>query len=205
MIDLQFLSSDNYNKNCNIHNRKKRHKCASKSRGDKAHSVHPVPKSRGICPSVHPTIDAHARECTNRVKISVIKRNSVTSVPFVTRVRLPFLFVGRAAGRIVRCGFGYVTFVMFPRTRHAAAHLYASAHQCFRALVLRRAAVCRRASLGPRVYVLPRTFVYGRAVLYISAHSLDATHGKCCRALDMLPRAAGIVIVFGCVAAHLSW
>src|SRR6218665_3279423 len=53
MIDLQFLSSDNYNKNCNIHNRKKRHKCASKSRGDKAYSVHPVPKSRGdlsLCP-----------------------------------------------------------------------------------------------------------------------------------------------------------
>src|SRR6218665_1675285 len=59
VIDLQFLPSDNYNKNCNIHNRKKRHKCASKSRGDKAYSVHPVPKSRGICPSVHPTIDAH--------------------------------------------------------------------------------------------------------------------------------------------------
>src|SRR6218665_2078770 len=60
VIDLQFLPSDNYNKNCNIHNRKKRHKCASKSRGDKAYSVHPVSKSRGICPSVHPTIDAHA-------------------------------------------------------------------------------------------------------------------------------------------------
>src|SRR6218665_2324428 len=53
VIDLQFLPSDNYNKNCNIHNRKKRHKCASKSRGDKAYSVHPVPKSRGdlsLCP-----------------------------------------------------------------------------------------------------------------------------------------------------------
>src|SRR6218665_3439223 len=55
-IDLKFLPSDNYNnynKNCNIHNRKKRHKCASKSRGDKAYSVHPVPKSRGdlsLCP-----------------------------------------------------------------------------------------------------------------------------------------------------------
>src|SRR6218665_680037 len=53
VIDLQFLPSDNYNKNCNIHNRKKRHKCASKSRGDKAYSVHPVSKSRGdlsLCP-----------------------------------------------------------------------------------------------------------------------------------------------------------
>src|SRR6218665_3963996 len=53
VIDLQFLPSDNYKKNCNIHNRKKRHKCASKSRGDKAYSVHPVSKSRGdlsLCP-----------------------------------------------------------------------------------------------------------------------------------------------------------
>jgi len=59
VIDLQFLPSNNHNKNCNTHNRKKRQKCASKSRGDKAYSVPPVPKSRGICPSVHPTIDAH--------------------------------------------------------------------------------------------------------------------------------------------------
>src|SRR6218665_2393427 len=53
LIDLQFLPSNNYNKNCNIHNRKKRHECASKSRGDKAYSVHPVQKSRGdlsLCP-----------------------------------------------------------------------------------------------------------------------------------------------------------
>src|SRR6218665_3481647 len=61
VIDLQFLPSNNYNKNCTTHNRKKRHKCASKSRGDKAYSVPPVPKSRGICPSVHPTIDTHAK------------------------------------------------------------------------------------------------------------------------------------------------
>src|SRR6218665_1452076 len=71
VIDLQFLPSNNYNKNCNIHNRKKRHKCASKSRGDKAYSVHPVPKVGGICPSVHPTIDAHdCRQHRRRTRLA---------------------------------------------------------------------------------------------------------------------------------------
>src|SRR6218665_221635 len=99
------------------------------------------------------------------------------------------IFYGlRDAVRFIRCGFGYVTFVMvprsrnlaahspccrasvLPRTRHAAAYSYTAVHPCFRAFV------CRRASLVPHVYVLPRTFAYGRAVLCISAHS------TCCHA-----------------------
>src|SRR6218665_2220287 len=37
-----------------------KHKYASKSRGDKAYSVPQFQKVGGTCPSVHPTIDAHA-------------------------------------------------------------------------------------------------------------------------------------------------
>src|SRR6218665_2569777 len=113
---------------------------------------------------------------------------NVKSVPSVTNV---FFMDCRDAGRFVRCGFGYVTFVMVPRTRHvaahspycrssvwprtrhaaahsyarapvfprmhSAAHLYAAAHQCFRALVVR-----------PRTCITPR--IHGAARLCAAAH-----------------------------------
>src|SRR6218665_3695458 len=44
------MPSNNYNKNCNTHNRKKRHKCVSKSRGDKAYSVPQFQKVGGLVP-----------------------------------------------------------------------------------------------------------------------------------------------------------
>src|SRR6218665_1160539 len=138
-------------------------------------------------------------------------------------VRCGFVYITVDNGAAKSC--------MLPRIC-VAAHSYTAAHSpccrafvcaahpCFRASMMPRTCilsrisvvahssfgrslVCRRASLVPRVYVLPRTFICGREVLRIAAHSLGATHGKCCRALDMLPRAAGIVVMFGCVAADL--
>src|SRR6218665_1106989 len=63
------------------------------------------------------------------------------------------------------------------RSLHGAAHLYAAAHQCCRALVVRP-----RTCMLPRIHgaarlCAPRTFVCGRPVLCIAAHSFGATHG----------------------------
>src|SRR6218665_1868065 len=112
----------------------------------------------------------------------------------------------RDAGRFVRCGFGYVTFVMLPRTRHVAAHspccratlfsrvfsAYSAAHFVPVLFTCCHAPWCRKRgqmvssslhgaahSMVPHTCMLPRTSV--------AAHSSFGRELVCCRA-SMVPR-----------------
>src|SRR6218665_331401 len=129
----------------------------------------------------------------------------VTPVPSVTHVYF-FIFLDfRDAGRFVRCGFGYVTFVMVPRTRHVAAHspccrasvwprICGTAHSpCRRAFVC-AAHPCCRASMVPRTCMLSRTSV--------SAHS-SFGRALVCRRASLVPRVYVLPRTFVCVRAVL--
>src|SRR6218665_1902743 len=70
-----------------IHTTAKRDRNAlQKVGGDKAYSVPPVPKVGGICPSVHPTIDAHG--CARKYEQSkkrcfIVRKGSYTTFNIV--------------------------------------------------------------------------------------------------------------------------